>query len=82
MEPKQPEPNQTALYDILTQLVEALQWAFEEIENLRKVVCSTPEMNAKYQADAKRPSVDVSPASIRALHQRVLAMRRETAEKR
>lgn len=68
------EINQDALFDVIFQLIDSLQWTVEELERVRKVVCSDPELSAKYLAETKTPAGDVSPGSIRALHQRVLAI--------
>jgi hypothetical protein len=71
------EINQTALLDIIAELTNSLQWSVEELERLRKVLCSDPQMNQKYIAETESHVRDVSLGSIRALHQRVLAIGQE-----
>jgi hypothetical protein len=74
--------NQTALADIIAQLAQSIDWLASQIECLRKVLCSDPQMNARYLAEvAKLPGGDVSLGSIRVLRERALAISQESRQK-
>lgn len=72
----QPARSETALFEILADLIENLDWATREIQRLRGAVESAQPTREAYLSGAGLKAGDVRLDSIYALSQRVAAIRR------
>ena len=71
------ETNDTALFEILADLIENLEWATQEIQRLQGAVESSHHTRQAYLAGVGEKADDVHLDSIRELRQRVVAIRRD-----
>jgi hypothetical protein len=71
------ETNDTALFEILADLIENLEWATQEIQRLQCAVESSHHTREAYLASVGEKADDVHLDSIRELRQRVAAIRRD-----
>ena len=69
--------NETALFEILADLIENLEWATQEIQRLRGAVESAQPTREAYLAGAGVKAYDVRLGSIHELRQRIFAIRRD-----
>lgn len=67
---------EAALFEILAELVENLEWAVREIQRLRAAVRLAPPTREPYLAGVGLKDNDVRQRSIRELRQRIDAIRR------
>jgi hypothetical protein len=67
---------EAALFDILADVVENLEWAVREIQRLRGAVRTTPPTREPYLAGIGLKDDDVRQRSIRELRRRIDAIRR------
>jgi hypothetical protein len=71
------ETNDTALFEILADLIENLEWATQEIQRLQGAVESSHHTRQAYLAGVGEKADDVHLDSIRELRQRVVTIRRD-----
>lgn len=68
--------NEAALFEILAELAENLEWAIREIQRLRGAVRTVPPTREPYLAGVGLRDNDVRQGSIRELRRRIDAIRR------
>jgi hypothetical protein len=69
------ELDQTFLLDMLHDVIENLEWSVQEIEQLRKSVYPTSELQKRHLAD--RPEAKIRLNFLHALRQRIAAVTRD-----
>ena len=69
------ELDQTFLLDMLHDVIENLEWSVQEIEQLRKALYPTSELQKRHLAD--RPDAKIRLSFLHALHQRIAAITRD-----
>ena len=68
--------NEAALFEILADLVENLEWAVREIQRLRGAVRTVPTTREPYLAGVGLKDDDIRQGSIRELRRRIDTIRR------